>query len=303
MPVRVLSLHRKFSPLSQGETAMTTKSRNAFTLVELLVVIAIIAVLIGLLLPAVQKVREAASNTACKNNLKQLSLAAHNCHDGMGALPPIESGQIPWMLSLLPYMEQENVRSQWNFEKPQWGMQGPAMRAVRIPGLECKSDPIYGKESAFEWTQRSVYWPTEVFEHSASFLGTFGPGAFTYRNCTSFSQISDGTQNTVLLAEVAGGPYFFTTSSTYHWYLADGAPSSWAEPRRLGFMGAQDNGFGEGDCGVNCNNAVNSYAFHRGGANVAFADGSVRTLKARTSARLVAALITRAGGEVVSGAD
>jgi prepilin-type N-terminal cleavage/methylation domain-containing protein/prepilin-type processing-associated H-X9-DG protein len=206
----------------------TSGQKSGFTLIELLVVIAIIAILIGLLTPAVQQVREAAARSQCANNLHQIGLAVHNYHDVHKKLPPAAlggDGEVSWAVLLLPYIEQESLYRQWDLTLRYTYYRTPAsVVGAQISTYYCPSRrsapqfsvsgdtlaPWGGYPGALGDYAGNGGNSTAVWDDPRNGDGvllyadtTFGPNntVASWRSMTSFQSVTDGLSNTLLIGE------------------------------------------------------------------------------------------------------
>jgi prepilin-type N-terminal cleavage/methylation domain-containing protein len=301
--------------------------RRGFTLIELLVVIAIIAVLVGLLLPAVQKVREAASRAQCSNNLKQLGLALVNYTTSNGGFPPGHrtvvvsptlSLQHSWTPFILPYIEQGNLAQlyNWNVNWNDPATNDKGVNQTQIKLFICPS-ATSGRTAAnnrgvldypaINQINPALLVPpifTRTYPADATYHGVLGHETLPTRKVSrQIAEINDGASNTLLLAEDAGRNEHWNMGKLQGTLPQDGA---WANPsNNITNTNGGQWGFNPqtmslpGPCGVNCTNSQQVYSFHTGIAQAVFADGSVRSLKAGTDVNIIIALMTRRGGEIV----
>lgn len=317
-----------------------SSARAGFTLIELLVVIAIIAVLIALLLPAVQQARATAARSQCLNNLKQFGLAMQNFHDTYRKFPPITTvaPRHTWLPLIMPYLDQANLVAGYNRNVNWYDAPNLAMTQIPLTVLNCPSDrsPAMWRDQTNFVSARGNY--LVCYGNVLFGGGQTGPGkgVFGVSNASGFasnsftpyecrmSDIVDGTTNTILMSEVIVAKLDNNQNGTGTWQNGDMRGHIWHDATMSSpshcpnlFMTINppnstipDNAL----CGIVPNTDVlmpctngssttrqnTARSRHIGGVNVLFVDGSVRFVSNSINTATWRAMGTIEGGEVVS---
>ncbi len=253
----------------------------AFTLLELLVAIAIIGVLLALLLPAVQAARSAARRTSCVNNLHQIGVALHGYHEKHGSFPPggvepraiagPEGRQLAWSAFLLPHLEQTSSHDRIDFAKAFDSSENAAAAAEIVPIYLC---PSSSRESHLI-DGRGACDYGGIYGERISGPNSPPKGTMLYDRVVRIRDIPDGTSHTLIVSE----------------------DSNWKDGQWINALNVFDQAFPINRA-PSFENDIRSE--HAGGANAAFCDGSARFLAEDMDLKTLAAICTRAGGEIVN---
>lgn len=307
--------------------------KRGFTLVELLVVIVIIGVLVSMLLPAVQNAREAARGVQCQNNLRQMGLALGNFESAFHVFPAsgwtVASPTNPagkftsWKASVLPFLEQANVSADYNSRLHWWEGSNLDTASIPIPSYLCPSTPTLPPvTSAIAKSPRPALLLTKPLVRSdydaiqgvqpasisTLLYNASNRFAVMHRNsATGYRDILDGATNTITVVEAAARPWVYRTG-VFRSSLNNDQGISWADSESaFSLDGARVDGSAEG-CGIanGCVRALNArndnepYSFHPGGIYALYADGHVQKISESIDLLTMAALCTRAAGEIAN---